>query len=748
VAVAKGFGVKLRRSGLLLALSVLFFWPFLIMPDGFICRPNGFYSDLVITHWPNALFVRRSLATWGQVPLWRSLILSGEPFAANPLSGLWYPPNLLLLVLPLTVGFNALFVLHAAWAGGGGYSLARSMGASKSGALVAGLALMFSPKSIAHLAAGHVGLYFAWAWMPWLMVAVRRLARRGRGADVAVTGFAAGMLILADVRLGFYGGMAAAAYWCLLGWQRIHGDAASWHRVVLAGMGGLAIAAGLVAVQMLPLAAVSGRLNRGGLTLDESGIPSLPLRYLLGLIVADHGGFPEWMTYVGAAVAILAVIGARCWRSKERWFWLGVAVLAGVYSLGTNAPLYRVMYRLLPPLHWLRGPARAWFLVVLATAILAAQGMTELEQGVGHGKRISLSAAGLGTAALAGGVAAYVFHLPLNVAAAAVIWPLCGALVALRRWGRLSRGLFSGLVLVLVLGDLWLVGFTLYELRPSSEVLAEGREAATWLASQPGQFRTYSPSYSIPHQTGAIYGIESADGVDPFQLAEYAEFMRWATGVDRDGYSVTIPAFPEVSEGEDMLLLAHRDVVPDLDLLGLLNVRYVATAYPIECEGLEPRGEWGDVLLYENERALPRAFVVSPGGWEWKDGDSETTSDAFRDVDLLSNVAEPLREGQIVEWTPNRIEVDAGGPGLLVLSEVFDPDWSVFIDSEMAELVRTEGILRGVRLGEGEHRVRFVYRPAGLTSGAVVSLSAYVAVIALTVLWRDTEEKCPHRLAN
>ena len=107
----------------LLALAAAFFWPLWFAPDGFLYRPNSVYSDLTITHWPNALLIRDSLATWGQVPLWRHLVLSGEPFAANPLSGLWYPPNLLLLLLPLTVAFNLLFVLHTAWAGLGAYRL-------------------------------------------------------------------------------------------------------------------------------------------------------------------------------------------------------------------------------------------------------------------------------------------------------------------------------------------------------------------------------------------------------------------------------------------------------------------------------------------------------------------------------------------------------------------------------------------------------------------------------------------------
>jgi len=97
---------------------------------------------------------------------------------------------------------------------------------------------------------------------------------------------------------------------------------------------------------------------------------------------------------------------------------------------------------------------------------------------------------------------------------------------------------------------------------------------------------------------------------------------------------------------------------------------------------------------------------------------------------------------RIARWTPNWIEVEVDGAGLLVLSEIYDPDWSVFVDSEVAELVRVEGVLRGVQLGEGSHTVRFVYRPALLGVGAALSLAAYVTVALLVVFGRRPEREC------
>ena len=351
---------------------------------------------------------------------------------------------------------------------------------------------------------------------------------------------------------------------------------------------------------------------------------------------------------------------------------------------------------------------------------------------------VDLVAVALAGAGLAGAVGGLALRLPANIVLAAAIWPAAGVLIALRAGGRLRASLFASLSLALALADLWAVGFTLYRVRPAAEVLTEGRAAAEWLAAQPRPFRVYSPSYSIPQHTGALYAVETVDGVDPFQLADYVAFMRAATRIDQPGYSVTIPPFPEVAPGEDMLL-AHRGVAPDLRLLGLLNVRYLAAAYPMTVEGLAPLGERDGVYLYQNTRALPRAFVVERvtptegvgGALDWL-ADNDPAQAAVVDGGPPLDGPEGTREADILEWTPNHVLVEAEGPGLLVLGEVYDPDWRAEVDGEPAAVVRTDGILRGVYLGMGGHRVTFVYCPAGL--GAGVGLTAVGWIIA-AALW-------------
>lgn len=66
-------------------------------PDGLPFQPGAHFSDAATSHWPAALHLRRSVLEDGAFPLWRPLLMGGQPFAANPLNKVGYPPQWLAL---------------------------------------------------------------------------------------------------------------------------------------------------------------------------------------------------------------------------------------------------------------------------------------------------------------------------------------------------------------------------------------------------------------------------------------------------------------------------------------------------------------------------------------------------------------------------------------------------------------------------------------------------------------------------
>jgi hypothetical protein len=767
-------------SGLLL-VSILFLWPAWRQPNGFWYAPGAEFSDLAVTHWPNIWFTAQTLREHAQVPLWRPLIMGGAPFVGNPLAALFYPPNFLLALATaagcsLSAGFHVLFCLHLWGAGAAMYGLTHwSYHHTRPAALVAALGYMLTPKVIAHIGAGHVGLSQAFAWLPLLLWLLRSALQRQSARRAGVCGLALSMAYLADPRVAFYGALVLGAYtaYRLLGHWRIGAvdHVRMTHRVRATHRVRTTLACGLCAllvplvfvaasaVQLLPTRELMSTTTRSALTVAEAGRDSLPWRYLAGYLLADRGGYHEWMTYLGLPPLFLAVFALWRGHERERWFWAGLAAVGLLFSLGTNTPFYPLLYSLLPALGWVRVPPRALLWVILSSNLLAGWGADALFQDAPSPtacRRCRLAAVaglaasiglGLGFALTLGAeMPPALIALAASGAALMVVW-----LLVLQGPSRIPSAYAHTLLMAMLLVDLWTVGHSLLELRPTHEVFA-GDEAAVALAAvhRPPEprFRVYSPSYSIPQHIGARLGLEQLDGVDPSQLRWTAEFMRAAGGYTAAGYGVTIPSFPDGSDVRS----AWRDAIPDAALLGLLNGRFVVAEYPIVAPNLTLYARTGSSWVYENERWLPRAFTVTyverVDSWEsvppWARAQARLTGrgnlppfdpaqgalvEGGRDLDGPPGwVAAP-----VTLYTPNRIVVEAEStePALLVLSEIWYPGWQVQVDGLRQPVVRVNGIVRGVYLEPGSHTVTWEYRPASLRWGAMVSAGTLLGC----VLW-------------
>lgn len=653
------------------------------------------YSDLAISHYPNAVFLVESLTRSGVLPLWSPAILSGYPFAANPLAGMWYPPGWLALLLPLPMGFNLLVALHLLWGGLGLYFLLRQVGLRREAALLGGLAFEALPKLFAHYGAGHLTLLYAVPWTPWLLFS----AKRSSDFSVAPPAILA-LIFLADVRWAAYAGIFWLAYSFLNRAKRTY-------LLLQVGLAGL-----LAAPLALPLWEYTRQATRSHLAPQDVFTYSLPVGRLLGLIFPDLGGFHEWALYPGGLVLALAVAGLA-WRpvSCRARFWIWTAGLAVLFSLGSHLPGLALLARL-PGFDLLRVPPRALFLLGLSLTVLAAYALDHLLAGPAPAsrRRARLALTGLAgaTLTLAAGVWVAGGRLPLNFAwgAAAILAGAAWISFGLRRQALRPNWLvvLAGLCLLDLLG----VDRAAFVSRSKQAVLKESQAVAEYLVVQPGQYRIYSPSYSLPQQTAARYHLELADGVDPLQLEAYAAFMQPASGIPRAGYSVTLPPF-RPSQGaagtEANPARANAAYRPDPALLGLLNVGYVAADFDLFVDGLALEARFGETRLYRNRLVLPRAWIQpfdAPPG----------------------KLAEPV---SIDVWSPNRIdlslpETSGSEAHVLVLSELAYPGWQVRVDGQPAEMHVVGRLLRGVHLNPDSRKVNFVFRPISVFTGLALAV--------------------------
>ncbi len=730
---------------LLALLSLLFFGGVLWTPGQIIAAPD--IEGLFV---PWLTYAVESLRQ-GVFPLWDTNQFSGYPFFANIQVGLFYPPNWLFLILPVSTGLAVNLALHV-WLGGWGMArLVQRLGGSHSGALIAGLAFAFSGFTAVRVAEGHYGYLNTFAWTPWVVLAYWWAAREGRWHRYALAGAPFGMAILAGhITSMLYVALillAAAIYQTVV----IEGGDGK-QRLLRAGLPLLvmvAVGAALAGVQLVPTAEFAMFSTRVSAGFDDETIArySMYPEHLLTLAAPDffgqplitgywaRGAYSESMYYAGVVPLLLALLALRAPTLRRPATFL--ALLAGVgllLALGVNGPLYPVAYRLLPPFRWAGVPARAGFLFLFGVCALAGLAATQradpqdrrrllrplnrwLWAIIGAALLAALAAFLLFALNLPGSEAGRAFHMG-NALLLFAIWAALGT-GALTWWARAPSARWApALAAALVLLDLWTFGLRLVKAGPYPPMPLWGViQSLTGEAyRREGPFRILPWGFNTFWQNGATLteDVESVFGYNTMELTVYNAFT---------------------SVSPDWRARAYD----------LLNARYVAHWGALEdASAYTYLGEGYGVYVYERPNWMPRA---------WLAGRYEVAADpiarlnqpdfAYRATVLLE--AEPpcapqgdgAGTAKVVAETADRVQlsVEAESPSLLVYSGQYYPGWTAAVDGAPAEVLRADAVLRAVCVPAGAHTVAMTFQPASLTVGALLSLAAAALLTVAVRAW-------------
>jgi hypothetical protein len=447
--------------------------------------------------------------------------------------------------------------------------------------------------------------------------------------------------------------------------------------------------------------------------------------------------------YLGLVPLLLAPVGITR-ENRWTWFYGGLFLFTVLFALGPGTPVHALFYRIVPGFRWVRTPARIFFVGGLAGAVLVGFSMERLagrRWSPGARQWLTRLAVGVGSLALLVGLGlAFGFgQISRATLALAIFIPGGLALILLRVQRVLSAWVATTLLGLLLFLDLASFDLSLMRFVPPAEALAPGRPVAEYLAQKPGLFRVYSPSYSLPTQTAAAAGLQLADGVEPVHLAVYDRYMARAGGYHAPGFSVTIPDF-----GGGPLESALQETRPDLKLLGLLNVEYLASAFPMNWPGLTPEAEIDGTYLYRNGQSLPRAWVVHqtiPAEQDWLaqlERLPDLRSVAIVSADFQTQAeSEATTAARITHYAPDSLEIETAinEPGWLVLSEIWYPGWQATVNGKARPVERADGLLRGLYLDRpGEYQIRFTYRPRSIGWGRWISGLAVVGLLLGLIL--------------
>jgi len=755
----------------------------------FTTRPANFLVDIDLTLQavPFRRFTQASLAR-GEIPWWNPDIAMGMPFVGLG-AGVFEPVAALagFVVPPDRLG-NAVVVVGLLIGAAGMAGLLRALGASPAARALGVIAFAFGGWTVVWL--GRINFSIE-MWMPWLFWAVERfLARPGAARAGAVALGAALVCLPGYLQSSFHvlaavGVYAAARAWGLPGARGRRGGVLG--ALTLAVLLGVAVTAFQI-VPILEFVAQSDLPSQGRSRQAAAPLLDALARGVLGEwdAIATEGptlltalsphffGAPQaetwwwpWSNFAETTVALgLLPLGFALWAAACRraipgvgvWLVLAAAALAVACALPlANLVNYLPGFRVV-------NNGRLRLVYHFALAVAAARGFDHFRAAEGRrrarGWAIGWAAGALLVPIVAWGALAALVHgvrMPpvglLLRAEAPLALELAVFVAVTAAWtaGRLGPRGFAALVVLLTYAELhWFF----HDFTPSvpSGYVAPPTSVTRLVARDPARPRVASSAAGelMPPNTKLSYGIADVDLFSVLTVGRYAALQAAVSSPPPAGQSSAFRAFRFRDPG------AHRGLI---DLMGVGYAVVPATGRD-PWAGVDP---WrlvyaGEVKVYRNPAALPRAFLVERAvvAADARAALATVTAAGFdpraavvleapvSDAPDPPHAPDPPGTVDLVALENNRVALRAtvARAAWLVLADAYYPGWRARVDGVEAPVHRANFLFRAVRVLPGTHEVVFVFAPRAYAVAAATSGVALLA-IAGSLAWEPLRRRRP-----
>jgi len=689
---------------------------------------NPLHYDSVGQYWAYREYATRAIRS-GRLPLWNPHQFCGTPLAANNLSAVYYPGNLLHVILGAARGAGWSAAIHLLLAALLMRAFVRALGLSAQASLLAGAVYAFSAWQVSWL---HLPPFLATAcWLPALLTLLLQIRRRPSPLRFGgLAGIAALVLLAGHLQIAFYV-LSTAALWAL--WIARSRDDPTTSSVlfVVRVAAALAVGAVIAAPQWLPSAELGRYSHRaGGPTAagyrayvayaahpsamvtwflpDYFGNPSSAERPYLGF---SKGGmyynYAEGAMYVGLLPFVLAVAGATGLRAQARHARFAGVLAALALLIAIGSPVAAALYFGVPGFSGSGSPARILVLFTFALAWLAAAGHDLVTAGSTSTKARLGSVGGAAAAAgvfLAAASAATATILggspdpgPEALRQTALLLPGVACVLWLLPTPRLRR-LGTAATLALVCGDLLYHGLPYNSAANGIERLGDydlirmARAAAGHdrIAPINTSWSFAGPSAALPPNLATALGLYDVQGYDSLFPGQYKRWLESVNGRD--------PSPPEVG---NMVLLKE----PDPRILDAAGARVVLSNAPVALPGARQARQANGAWLYVLANAPGRARAYDDRG-------RKASVDWLRDDAGLIRLKVLLPRGGFVD-----------------LRDQYWPGWHAYVGGRPTPIERVDHVFRRVRVPPATTVVEFRYRPATTLVGLYL-MCAGVGILA------------------
>ncbi len=471
--------------------------------------------------------------------------------------------------------------------------------------------------------------------------------------------------------------------------------------------------------------------------------------------------FTDAPQYMGIVILLLAMAGIILKRKDPFVQYLAILTIVSLFiSFGREFSLvYDLMFKYFPIFDKFRIPSMILVLVQIAVPLLAGYGlvalMAERALAPAAAKKWSIAGAAFLALAIVSAAAKEIFLGIYEIVipkadAAAVLTRMYGnqqgvvdefykyiesmvsaditialSLIAATltvtyfyKQKKISSLLFSFIIIVLVMGDLWRVAKTPMEFHDRRTVDAQFSSAPDYvkfLQRDSSMFRTLEFVGGQPPYDNrlAYWRIQSAYGY------QGAKMRAWQDMVDVGGIGNPL-------------------------VWGLMNVKYILSDRLDSNQVLVPVFKGQERAVLYNRMELPRAFFVkryeTASGIEILKkiaGASFDPTDVMYLMDDPKIAVEPARAGasaKYLKFGVNDLDIQANATGnnLMFVSEVYYPKgWKAFIDGVETPIYRANYLFRAVVVPRGVHTVTMRFEPREFTLGKNISFGVNLLILGV-----------------
>lgn len=595
-------------------------------------------NDLGRTYIPIIAFIRDSFYKSKQIPLWRPDQLMGESFVGNPISAVFYPGNIIFLIFETRYAAIAYLLFHFILAGIATFFLARSFKLSPIASTAAAIFYALSFKMAVHLEAGHLTMVAAASYLPLAFLSIRNLLKDLGATWLIIGSFSLTFMYFTYPTIFYYSVVFLTLYWFY--YHTTHGTALkkSYARVIKS--------------QVPFLLLISATFG------------------LSAIVLLPHLEFGPLSTRINLSIVDVA---QPVWN-------LSRFILSLVFPYPISGELDHEAFL---------------YLGFIPTA-LAIFGFLKLKTL----QKITLFICALFALAFAAGTSTPLFEtaydwLPFLKYSRITtrFWFIVALLVALT--GAYTLHHIRSKILIYLAVGLFLIEFFPLMNKRISRVpnLSFGNEAIyQYLAKDHDFFRVYCTTHCLNPQLVAKYHLQIIDGENPIQDANFIKFLEKAGNYRWDQFAVIFPPY--------QVWQVANPPVPSAEILGKVNVKYVASTYPISSDDFNFVDDFDGIYLYHNELFLKRAHF-----------------------------ADDHAEVKIAKYSPNQIDLTfTKEPTIrkLIISDNYFGGWIAKINHEEHQVLPAPNQSRMVIVPPNTQNLELKFAPKSFELGKTITISTLI----------------------